>query len=103
MPGTIADARMTPVGHQQLTNANLATAVALTVPTGAVYALIQAYSASDVAIRWRDDGTDPTTTVGVRLKNADIWYVGNLSAIKLIRESSGVEVNIAYYKCNETW
>lgn len=97
MPGTIADARMTPLGHQQITAATLATAQTLTVPTGAVYALIQAVSSTGIKVRWRDDGTAPTATVGMQL-GSDMWYVGDLAALKFIREAAGVTLEVSYYK-----
>lgn len=97
MPGTVSDAIMTPLGHQQITAATLATAQTLTVPTGAVYALIQAASSTGVKVRWRDDGTAPTASIGMQL-GSDMWYCGNLAAIQFIREAAGVTLEVSYYK-----
>jgi hypothetical protein len=83
-----------PLGYQQITD--LSAAVGLTVPTGALFAMIQAETA---AVRYRDDGVDPTATVGQAL-NADdeILYSGDLSAIKFIQKSAGAVLNVSYYK-----
>lgn len=84
-----------PCGYQQLTS--ISSATALTVPdSGARFALIQA-EAQDV--RFRDDGTSPTASVGMLLQaNGFIEYNGNLSAIKFIETTSGGIVNVSYYK-----
>ncbi len=47
--------RFAPKGYQQITD--LSSAVSLTVPNGANYAIIEAETQS---VRWRDDGTAPT-------------------------------------------
>lgn len=97
MPGTVADARMTPCGYQQITS--LSSATALTIPTGvtgSVYALIQATTQN---VRWRDDGTNPTASVGMQLlAGSDMWYVGSLTALKFIEETASAKLNISYYK-----
>lgn len=93
------DARYTSLGYQQIATATLASAVGLTVPAGAKYALIQTETQG---VRWRDDGTDPTASVGMPLAaGSDIWYCGPLSAIKLIRQASGAILNVAYYHESE--
>lgn len=84
-----------PKGYQQLTN--LSAATGLTVPTGARFVLLRA-EAQD--IRWRDDGTDPTATVGQLLKAGDtavFEYGGNLKALKAIAASPGAILNASFY------
>ena len=50
-------------------------------------------------VRYRDDGTNPTATTGVRIHAGEsIWYTGNLQTIRLIEEASGAEVNVQIYK-----
>jgi len=50
-------------------------------------------------VRYRDDGVDPTTTVGVRIHAGEsIWYIGSLRDIKFIEEASGAELNIQVYR-----
>lgn len=83
----------TPKGFQQITS--LASAVGLTVPAGAQYARIQS---TTQAVRWRDDGTAPTASVGMHLAtNTDLWYDGNLSAIQFIQEAASAVLNVSYY------
>lgn len=85
------DQPLIPKGFDQQTLAG--TAQGLTVPQNAIYAMIQTES----AIRYRDDGTDPTTTVGIQLPaQAAVFYTGDLSKFKMIAVVAAV-VNIAYY------
>lgn len=89
----VALGSVAPLGYQQLTS--LASAAALTVPTGARWALLQA---EDADVRWRDDGSSPTASVGMLLKNgASLVYDGSLSALRLIQVSASAKVNVAYY------
>lgn len=84
---------LVPKGYQQLTS--LSAASSLTVPTGATIALIQA---QDKNVRWRDDGTDPTASVGMVIAAGDtLPYTGSLAAIKLIETAASAKVNVAYY------
>ncbi len=87
------DGSLEPKGFQQI--ADLGSAVGLSPPAGARLALIQA---TDQDVRWRDDGTDPTASVGVQLRAGDdLWYTGDVSVISLIEQSSGATVNVSYY------
>lgn len=86
-----------PLGYQQITV--LSAAVGLTVPQGAQRARIQAQTQS---VRWRDDGTNPTGTVGMLLGvttgPSDYFeYDGDLGAIKFIEAAASAAVNVAYY------
>ena len=81
------------LGFQQITS--LASSTALTVPGGATLAVIQAEGAD---VRWRDDGTAPTATVGMLLPaGAELRYTGALAALRLIQASAGATVNVSYY------
>ena len=85
-----------PKGYQQLTN--LSAATGLTVPSGARFVLLRAEGAD---VRWRDDGTDPTATVGQLLKAGDtiaFEYGGNLQAIKFVQAAAGAILNASYYR-----
>lgn len=82
-----------PLGYQQLTS--LAAATSLTVPTGATRALLLA---EGQAIRWRDDGTNPTAAVGMPIAAGEsIPYVGNLSKLRVIEQTASAKLNISYY------
>lgn len=85
--------RPEPLGYQQI--ADMSAATGLTVPAGADMALIQAVTQN---VRWRDDGTAPTGTVGMRLAAGDtLSYDGDLSAFQAIEEAASAELNITYY------
>lgn len=82
------------LGYQQLTS--LATAAGLTPPVGATVAVI---TAEAQAVRWRDDGTNPTGSVGMPLAaGASFTYSGNLAAIKFIEQATSAKLNVSYYK-----
>lgn len=84
---------LVPKGYQQITS--LSSAAGLTVPPGGVIALIQAETQS---VRWRDDGTNPTTSVGMVLAAGEtLAYTGQLAAIKLIETTASATLNISYY------
>lgn len=89
----VADEPLTPLGYEQITGAVAATG--LTPPPGARYALIQALTQ---AARWRDDGTDPTATVGMQIAAGDsLFYNGEIGHIRLIEEAASTEINVTYY------
>lgn len=87
---------MTPAGAGQMA-LGIATSTALTVPAGSTMALIQVES-NDA--RWRDDGTAPTSSVGMKLyRDSTYLYTGDLSAVRFISESgAAATLNILYYK-----
>jgi apolipoprotein N-acyltransferase len=88
--------RYAPLGFQQISAATLASATSLTVPAGATVAVVAPDTA---AVRWRDDGTAPTTSVGMSLAAATVFeYWGNLSAIQFIAQTGSPVLNISYYK-----
>jgi len=90
------------LGYQQITSTS--SAVNLTVPTKdpvsglnvkANFALI---TPETQAVRWRDDGTAPTTTVGMPLAaGVTLQYDGDLSKIQFIAQTAGAIVNVSYY------
>lgn len=90
------------LGYQQITS--LSSATNLTVPTkdpatGAnVKANFALITAEAQALRWRDDGVDPTDSVGMPLAvGVTLQYDGDLSRIKFIQQTSGGIVNVSYY------
>lgn len=91
---TIQDALLTPkANYEQITD--LSSKVGLTVPSGATMALIQAVTQN---VRWRDDGTSPTASVGMRISaGEEFWYTGNIDAIEFIEEVASAELNVSYY------
>lgn len=73
-----------------------ATAVSLTVPPGAKYAQI---NVNGTDMRYRDDGTDPTATVGMPVAQGAGWfYSGPLSDLTFIAQSGSGTLDVSYYK-----
>ena len=82
------------LGYQQITT--LGSAQALTVPEGTSLAII---TPEVQAIRWRDDGVDPTAAVGYPLPvGAELQYTSkNIKQLKFIEQTAGAVLNIVYY------
>lgn len=91
------------IGHQQLTVSS--SAVALTVPsnTRPTHALIQCGATNTV--RWRADGTAPTTTVGILIAAGAVLdltdpmgdYGSVIAKIQLIATSADATVDVEYF------
>jgi hypothetical protein len=81
------------LGFQQITS--LSASTALTVPSGATLALIVP---EGQAVRWRDDGTAPTASVGMPIfVGASLSYDGNLKNIQFIQQAASATLNVSYY------
>ena len=89
------------LGYQQITS--LSAAGGLTVPTvdssgnkqQPTFALI---IAETQAVRWRDDGTAPTASVGMPLAvGVPLQYDGDLTKIRFIEQTASAKLNISYY------
>lgn len=84
---------LTPKGYQQITS--LSSAASLTVPAGATCAEIVVEGA---AIRWREDGTNPTASVGMPMDaGTSRFHTTALTAFRAIQQASGAVLNIHYY------
>lgn len=89
-------------GYQQVDASGTVAAFALTIPvspsnspTAPTYVIIQAEAQ---ALRWRDDGVAPTTTVGMTIPaGGELRYDGDLKKIRLINAVAGAIANISYY------
>lgn len=65
------------------------------IPTNARVAYIEPAG----TIRYRDDGSPPTSTVGYTvLANSQLVYSGNFSALQMISVSGTVEVDVGFYQ-----
>lgn len=86
--------KFTPLGYQAIAPTS---STALTVPTGAVFAYIRTDTQD---VRWTDDGTVPTTLVGMvmRIEDPPLWYAGDLSALLFFDDDAGSKVKVMYYK-----
>ena len=89
----VVDSKLVPLGYKQYTS--LGSSTSLAPPPRARVALIQT---STQGIRWRDDGTDPTSSVGMPLPaGRDFLYTGNLQDFRMIEDTAGAEVNVSFY------
>ena len=81
------------LGYQRITS--LSASAALTVPTGATFAVVVPETQ---AVRWRDDGTAPTSSVGMPLAaGASMNYDGDLSAVRFIEQTASAVLHVSYY------
>jgi hypothetical protein len=82
------------LGYEQITG--LSAATALTPAAGATVAVVQAESQD---VRWRDDGTAPTASVGMVLKAGEVARFSNtpLASVKFIETTASAKLNVAYY------
>jgi len=85
-----------PAGYEQILPGTV-TAVGLTsIPVGASRAQV---AVSVQAVRYRDDGVDPTSAVGFpKAVGSNFVYAGNLSKVKFIAVSGGAVLDVLYYK-----
>ena len=81
------------LGYQQLST--LTSSIGLTVPVGATMALIVPETQG---IRWRDDGTAPTASVGMPVAAGSFLnYDGDLNKIRFIEQTASSKLNVSYY------
>lgn len=87
-----------PLGYQQITAGTLASSTTLTVPATSTIAVIQVEAAG---VRWRDDGTAPTATVGMLLAPGNTLTLSGaaeLAAVAFILSSGSPILDVSYYK-----
>lgn len=88
--------RYVPLGYVQLTTTIASAAAALTVPAGANMVLLQAETQ---AVRFRDDGTAPTASVGMLVPvGVAFQYTGTLTALQFIAATSGAILDVSFYR-----
>jgi hypothetical protein len=98
--GTTVSAYRRPLGYQQLTLSG--TAQHLMLPTlsngqSVGYVVIQCEGTTSSA-RWRDDGTAPTSTVGMILSTGvELDYSGDPTMIQFITATGSPILDISYY------
>lgn len=91
----------TRLGYQQITS--LTAAASLTVPTRDLNGLscqptVAIITPLTAAVRWRDDGTAPTASVGMPLAaGVTLQYDGDLTKIQFIQNGGTAELNVTYY------
>lgn len=86
-----------PAGYVQMTS--MTTASALTgIPQQACRVVLQAEAQN---VRWRNDGTAPTATVGNLIRTTDPPLVLDgidLSKVQVIAATAGAILNVTFYK-----
>ena len=94
-----------PLGFQQLTTSQLGTTVGLTLPgDNVICALISIEGTVGTdTVRWRDDGTAPTSSIGMLMNqgttaNPPLLYSGDLTKIQFIKAAGNPILNISYYR-----
>lgn len=82
------------LGYQQLTS--LAAAAGMTIPAGTSVVLVQPETQN---VRYRDDGTDPTASVGMLLVANTVYQfnIAQLARCKFIEAAASAKLNISYY------
>jgi hypothetical protein len=82
------------LGYQQYDSLGSATGLS-NIPQGATLALIVPESQN---VRWRDDGDNPTASVGMPIfVGTSLSYDGDFNKIKFIQETASAKLNISYY------
>jgi hypothetical protein len=82
------------LGYKQVTSLSAAAGLP-DIPKEATLALIVPETQG---VRWRDDGTDPTASVGMPVAAGSyLSYDGDLRRIKFIQQSASAKINISYY------
>jgi|SRR6478752_665308 len=84
------------LGYVQHLAAAVDVGVNLAPPAGAVYAVVIPEAQ---AVRWRDDGQNPSATVGMPLAVGQALQVDGklLSQYKFISQTAGAILNVSYY------
>lgn len=86
----------TPISFVTVSGISIAAAGLGTIPLAAHMALIVCETAN---VRWRDDGTAPTSSVGMLLSSGqEFQYAGNLAGIKFIAVSGAPSLDVTFYK-----
>mgnify|MGYP001061479688 CR=1 FL=1 len=94
------DKPQVPAGFESITlyTGTEGTPKGLTVPSGARFAKIKVV---DQTIRYRDDGTDPTSTVGYSVAangEVDVYSREQLENFKAVSKDTAGGLEILYYK-----
>lgn len=79
-----------------MANAKTLDQIADGIPDGAQYALVEAETAN---IRWRDDGVDPTASIGhVIAAGSSKMFEGWLAKVAIIGVTAAANLNVTFYK-----
>lgn len=92
-------AQLSPRGYCQLTSLSASTLLSACsggIPDGATIANVIVESQ---AVRYRDDGTAPSATVGMPLAvgTDKVFVLNNLGTLRFIEQTSGAKLNVSFY------
>lgn len=83
-------------GYQQATS--LSTSVAINLPTIPQSAASATIDVEGACIRFRDDGTDPTSAVGRPMcAGQSLCYLNDPHSVRVIGQTAGAAINVTYY------
>ena len=95
--------QLNPMGFEQITvsTVSIGFTATLAYPTGGIQADMAQITLATNAATYRDDGIDPTATVGFPIAVGNQYMVCGLTAIKqarFIRVSADGTLNVLYYR-----
>jgi hypothetical protein len=84
------------LGYQQSTSLSTSSAINLpSIPAGAQSVIIDVESAG---VRFRDDGNDPTSSVGRPISSGQsLCYANDPHGIRIIGQTGSPTINVTYY------
>ena len=83
-----------PMGFSQTTVLTSSVPLLL-IPGGSTLAIIQCQGQP---VRWRDDGTAPTSTVGMLMNVGDVLrYDGPIEKLRFIETAASATLNVSFY------
>lgn len=87
------------LGYQQITSLSSSTALTIATDENTRNAGLAIISPETQNVRWRDDGTAPTASVGYLLAaGSEMVYEGSLDKLRFIEVTASAKLNICYYK-----
>lgn len=87
------------LGYQQITSLSSSTALTIATDENTRNAGRAIISPETQNVRWRDDGTAPTASVGYLLAaGSELVYEGSLDKLRFIEVTASAKLNICYYK-----
>lgn len=83
---------------EQITTLSSATGLTSSNFKNARYVTVECDHTAGKYVRYRDDGTAPTATIGTSLAPGEkLKYDGNLGDIQFIEEAASAKLNVHYY------
>lgn len=94
MPAAAQIQGMQALGYQEMNSLAASTALP-SIPSGTAEAFIVCEAQN---VRWRDDGTDPTASVGMLLLPSQPFpYIASLPRLRIIQTTASAACHVTYY------